>query len=158
MGLDLITLRSWPELKSRVRCLTDWVTQAPWFPGFKGIIKTNSLFIFNNIFKKQLLCCSCQKNVMQSKFLGPYIPAGVLDTSLRHRSWLYRHFHLIHPCIAWFSLHKYAPWILKLLQLKYVFSHRASWEALHWDLDKLLGSASWLDNILLTSSVIQSYR
>ena len=25
----LLTLRSWPELKSRVRCLTDWVTQAP---------------------------------------------------------------------------------------------------------------------------------
>lgn len=27
-GLSLRTLRSWPELKSRVRCLTDWTTQA----------------------------------------------------------------------------------------------------------------------------------
>ena len=28
-GLALTTLRSWPELKSRVRCLSDWATQAP---------------------------------------------------------------------------------------------------------------------------------
>ena len=28
-GLDLMTMRSWPEPKSRVGCSTDWVTQAP---------------------------------------------------------------------------------------------------------------------------------
>ena len=28
LSLHLMTQRSWPELKSRVRCLTDWVTQA----------------------------------------------------------------------------------------------------------------------------------
>lgn len=28
-GLDLTTLRSWPELKSRVRYLTYWTTQSP---------------------------------------------------------------------------------------------------------------------------------
>ena len=28
-GLNLTTLRSWPELKSRGRCLTDWATQVP---------------------------------------------------------------------------------------------------------------------------------
>jgi len=33
-GLDLMTLRLWPELKSRFGCLTDGATQAPpslWF-------------------------------------------------------------------------------------------------------------------------------
>ena len=29
VGLSLTTMRLWPELKSRVRCLTDWATQAP---------------------------------------------------------------------------------------------------------------------------------
>ena len=29
VGFDLLTLRSWPEQKSRVRCSTDWGTQAP---------------------------------------------------------------------------------------------------------------------------------
>ena len=28
-GLELTTLRSWPELRSRVRCLTNWTTQEP---------------------------------------------------------------------------------------------------------------------------------
>ena len=28
-GPDLVTLRSWPELKSRVGCLTNWTTQVP---------------------------------------------------------------------------------------------------------------------------------
>jgi len=28
-GLDLTSLRSWPEPKSRAGCLTDWATQAP---------------------------------------------------------------------------------------------------------------------------------
>ena len=28
-GLDLMTLRSWPELKPRVGCTTNWVTQVP---------------------------------------------------------------------------------------------------------------------------------
>ena len=30
-GLKLVTSRSRPELRSRVRCLTDWATQAPLF-------------------------------------------------------------------------------------------------------------------------------
>ena len=30
LGLDLRTLRSWPEPKSKVRHTTDWATQAPW--------------------------------------------------------------------------------------------------------------------------------
>ena len=29
LGLHLMTLRSWSELKARVRCLTNWATQAP---------------------------------------------------------------------------------------------------------------------------------
>lgn len=29
MGLSFITQRSWPEPKSRIRCLTDWTTQVP---------------------------------------------------------------------------------------------------------------------------------
>ena len=29
LGLHLWTVRSWPELKSRVRCLNDWAIQAP---------------------------------------------------------------------------------------------------------------------------------
>ena len=29
MGLSHMTPRSWPEPKSRIRCLTDWATQAP---------------------------------------------------------------------------------------------------------------------------------
>ena len=29
LGLDLMTLRSWPRLKSRVGHLTDWATQEP---------------------------------------------------------------------------------------------------------------------------------
>ena len=33
-GLNSQTLRSWPELKPRVRCLTDWATQAPLFDLF----------------------------------------------------------------------------------------------------------------------------
>ena len=39
-GLDLMTLRSWPEWKSRVRCLTDWATHAPlyWIFFFKADI------------------------------------------------------------------------------------------------------------------------
>ena len=28
-GLHLVTLRSWPELKSRIICLTNWAIQAP---------------------------------------------------------------------------------------------------------------------------------
>ena len=31
VGLDSMTLRSWPEQKTRVRYLTDWATQAPPF-------------------------------------------------------------------------------------------------------------------------------
>ena len=34
VGLDLTTLRSSPELKSKVGRLTDWATQAPLTPGF----------------------------------------------------------------------------------------------------------------------------
>ena len=29
-GLDLTTLRSWPELTSGVRCSTDWAIRCPW--------------------------------------------------------------------------------------------------------------------------------
>ena len=37
-GLSLTTLRSWRELKSRVRCSTDWATQVPplWSPLLKN--------------------------------------------------------------------------------------------------------------------------
>ena len=34
MGLQHVTLRSWPQLKSRARCLTNWATQAA--PTFQG--------------------------------------------------------------------------------------------------------------------------
>ena len=29
-GLNSQTTRSWPEVKSRVGCLTDWITRCPW--------------------------------------------------------------------------------------------------------------------------------
>ena len=42
MELDLKTTRSWPELKSRVRWLTDWATQEP----------------FQSDIFRELFCCS----------------------------------------------------------------------------------------------------
>lgn len=30
LGLDPATLRSWPEMTSRIPCSTEWATQAPW--------------------------------------------------------------------------------------------------------------------------------
>ena len=39
VGLKLTTLKSRPELRSRVKCLTDWVTQASWsLPVFKSMV------------------------------------------------------------------------------------------------------------------------
>ena len=46
------TVRSWPKLKPRVRCLTDWVTQAPllgapvMLMGTHTNMQTNHIFLF----------------------------------------------------------------------------------------------------------------
>ena len=62
MGLKLMTLRSWPKLKSRVRCLTYWATQTPqdpydlrkpgqgldvWLLPFGSILSLNSNFLLS---------------------------------------------------------------------------------------------------------------
>ena len=53
-GLDPRTLKSWPELKSRVRRLNDWATQAPLDRGFHVV-----LFSFSSTALPHLpfLCC-----------------------------------------------------------------------------------------------------
>ena len=49
-GLKLITVRSWPELKSRVLHLTNWATQAP---SELDSFKTMSLYVLWRIFIPQ---------------------------------------------------------------------------------------------------------
>ena len=84
-GLDLTTLRSWPEPKSRVRCSTDWATQtdAPLILSFfnvtgqllKGHLLEQSL-LFQLIFSVLRHIPNCHLNV--GLFLSSlFIPCAV---------------------------------------------------------------------------------
>ena len=52
LGLDLMTVSSWPELKSRVGCLTDWTIQMPQWLNIH-IVKCYSCFL--KVFQKKIL-------------------------------------------------------------------------------------------------------
>ena len=47
VGLDLMTLRSWPERKPSVRCLTNWATWHPWISeSFKTMVRKSRCIWF----------------------------------------------------------------------------------------------------------------
>ena len=53
-GLDLTTLRSWPEWKSRVWCLAHWATQVPQV--FKFLISTPHMGLELKILRSGVVC------------------------------------------------------------------------------------------------------
>lgn len=79
MGLDLITPRSWPQLKSRVGWLTDWATQPSLRCGFWSSVYLHReknqaiyrVFFHTEIFRKiHILILKCW-NFFKRKLLSP---------------------------------------------------------------------------------------
>ena len=86
-SLDLRNWRSWPELKPRVRCLTDWASQRQFVVFFFLSISHNSLE------RQSILCFFCSFQKALTVFLDVHsdLPRGVSpgQFSGSHGCWLW---------------------------------------------------------------------
>ena len=99
-GLIPLALRSWPEMKARVRCLTNWATQAPHLSTFLMMVcdeyianavfwgtqmpNSNEMQFIDLYFFVSVFCVLLQKSLSTPKSRS-YFPM-----------WCSRHFNLFH--------------------------------------------------------------